>query len=361
MRAIVQDEYGDVEVLRVEEVHRPQPGPKQVLIHVRAAGVDPGVWHVMAGQPVGVRPAFGVRRPRERIRGADVAGVIEAVGSDVTEFAIGDQVFGVARGSYADFALASSEKGLARKPQSLSFPEAAVVPISGCTALQALRAGGVAAGKRILILGASGGVGSFAVQLAKAYGAHVTGVASTGKLDFVRDLGADEVLDYTRQDPVDGARRFDLILDTGGNRPLRTLQRALAPQGTLVIVGGEGGRGLLGGFDRAMLRAPIVDAHAAEAARADGRHKPRGSRDADGVPRVRPAAAAAGAHLPARAGAGCDPLPARGPGSGQGGGDALTPTQWAVSTSFRPITQPTRPSRRSTLITDAGSPPKIIA
>lgn len=258
MRAIVQDKYGDADVLRLEEVERPEPGRKQVLIRVRAAGVDPSVWHIMAGQPIGVRPAFGVRKPRQRTRGADVAGIVEAVGPEVDRFAPGDEVFGVASGSFADFALASSEKGLAHKPAGLSFAEAAVIPISGCTALQGLRAGGVAASTRVLVLGASGGVGSFATQLAKAFGAHVTGVASTSKLDLVRDLGADEVLDYTQQDPVDGTRRFDLILDTGGNRPLRKLRRALAPNGTLVIVGGEGGRGLLGGFERAMLGAPAL-------------------------------------------------------------------------------------------------------
>jgi NADPH:quinone reductase-like Zn-dependent oxidoreductase len=264
MRAIVQDKYGDADVLRLEEIDRPEPGPEQVLVRVLAAGVDPGVWHIMAGQPYGVRPAFGVRKPRERVRGADVAGVVEAVGSDVTRFAPGDEVFGVGTGTYADFALAP-EKGLALKPAGLSFPEAAVVAISGCTALQGVRdAGGLTAGQRVLVLGASGGVGSFAVQIAKALGAHVTGVASTGKLDFVRSLGADEVLDYTREDPTDGSRRFDLILDTGGNRPLRQLRRALTPKGTLVIVGGEGGRGLLGGFDRAMLRAPLMSLFASQ-------------------------------------------------------------------------------------------------
>lgn len=258
MRAIVQDEYGDADVLRLEELEPPKPGPKQVLIRVRAAGVDPGVWHVMAGQPVGVRPAFGLRRPRQRTRGSDVAGIIEAVGPEVTRFAPGDEVFGVASGSFADFALASSEKGLAHKPAGLSYAESAVIPISGCTALQGLRTGGVAPGSRVLVIGASGGVGSFATQLAKAFGAHVTGVASTGKLDFVRNLGADEVLDYTDQDPVDGTGRFDVILDTGGNRPLRKLRRALTPGGTLVIVGGEAGRGLLGGFERAMIGAPVL-------------------------------------------------------------------------------------------------------
>jgi NADPH:quinone reductase-like Zn-dependent oxidoreductase len=258
MRAIVQDRYGDADVLHLEEVERPEPGRKQVLIRVRAAGVDPGVWHIMAGRPLGLRPAFGLRGPRQRTRGTDVAGIVEAVGPEVTGFAPGDEVFGVAAGSFADFTLASSEKGLAHKPAGVSFAEAAVIPISGSTALQGLRAGGVAAGTRVLVLGASGGVGSFAVQVAKVSGAHVTGVASTNKLDLVRDLGADEVLDYTQQDPVDGTRHYDLILDTGGNRPLRKLRRALAPEGTLVIVGGEGGRGLLGGFERAMLGAPTL-------------------------------------------------------------------------------------------------------
>lgn len=258
MRAIVQDRYGDTEVLRLEEVERPEPGREQVLIRVRAAGVDPSVWHVMAGRPLGVRPAFGIRGPRQRTRGTDVAGIVEAVGPGVTRFAPGDEVFGVAAGSFADFTLASSEKGLALKPAGVSFAEAAVIPISGCTALQGLRAGGLAAGTRVLVLGASGGVGSFAVQLAKVVGAHVTGVASANKLDLVSDLGADEVLDYTRQDPVDGTRRYDLILDTGGNRPLRELRRALTAKGSLVIVGGEGGRGLLGGFERAMLAAPAL-------------------------------------------------------------------------------------------------------
>jgi NADPH:quinone reductase-like Zn-dependent oxidoreductase len=258
MRAIVQDQYGEADVLRLEEIERPEPGPGKVLVRVRAAGVDPGVWHVMAGRPVGVRPAMGLRRPRQRVRGADVAGVVETVGEGVTRFRPGDEVFGVGNGSYADFTLVA-EKNLALKPAGLSFAEAAVVPVSGTTALQAIRrAGGIRAGEHVLVLGASGGVGAFAVQLAKADGAHVTGAASTAKLGFVRELGADDVLDYTREDPTDGSRRFHLILDMGGNRPLRRLRRALPPNGTLVIVGGEGGRGPLGGFERAMVGAPLL-------------------------------------------------------------------------------------------------------
>ena len=258
MKAIVQDTYGEADVLRLEEIERPEPGPGEVLVRVRAAGVDPGVWHLMAGMPYMVRLAFGIRTPKHRTRGADVAGIVEAVGPDVAGFTPGDEVFGEGSGTFAEFALVPA-KSLAIKPSNIGFAEAAVVPISGTTALQGLRdIGGIQAGQHVLILGASGGVGSFAVQLAKAFGARVTAVASTAKLDFVRSLGADEVLDYTREDPADGARRFHLILDTGGNRPLRRLRKALAPDGTLVIVGGEGGGRILGGFDRAMFRAPIV-------------------------------------------------------------------------------------------------------
>jgi NADPH:quinone reductase-like Zn-dependent oxidoreductase len=258
MKAIVQDRYGDADVLRLQEIDRPEPGPGQVLVRVCTAGVDPGVWHLMAGLPYAVRLGFGLRKPKACTRGADVAGVVEAVGPDVAGFTPGDEVFGEGEGTFAEFALVPA-KSLAPKPANLNFAEAAVVPISGTTALQCLRdAGGIQAGQHVLILGASGGVGSFAVQLAKAFGARVTAVASTAKLDFVRSLGADEVLDYTREDPTDGSRRFHLILDTGGNRPLKRLRRALAPNGTLVIVGGEGGGSILGGFDRAMLRAPLL-------------------------------------------------------------------------------------------------------
>jgi NADPH:quinone reductase-like Zn-dependent oxidoreductase len=258
MRAIVQDGYGDTDVLRLEDIEPPVPGPGEVLVRVRAAGVDPGVWHLMAGLPYAVRLGFGLRRPKVRTRGADVAGVVEAVGPDVAGFAPGDEVFGEGGGTFAEFALVPAT-ALARKPANVGFAEAAVVPISGTTALQGLRdSGGIEAGQHVLVLGASGGVGSFAVQLAKSFGARVTAVASTGKLEFVRSLGADDVIDYTREDPVDGSRRFHLILDTGGNRSLRRLRTALAPNGTLVIVGGKGGGRITGGFDRAMLRAPLL-------------------------------------------------------------------------------------------------------
>lgn len=191
----------------------------------------------------------------------DVAGVVEAVGPDVTRFRPGDEVYGNCSGSFAEYACAK-EGSLAPKPAGLSFEQAAAVPVSACTALGAVRdSGQVKAGQRVLVLGASGGVGSFAVQVAKAYGAHVTGVCSTTKTDLVRSLGADEVLDYTRQDPVDGTHRYDVILDIAGNRPISRLRRALTPRGTLAIVGGEGGGNWIGGNQRqlgAMLLTPFV-------------------------------------------------------------------------------------------------------
>ncbi|MER5417647.1 NAD(P)-dependent alcohol dehydrogenase [Streptomyces virginiae] len=261
MKAIVQDVYGPPEVLRMEEMERPVPRRREVLVRVRAAGVDQGVWHLMAGLPYAVRAVSGLRTPRSRVRGMDVAGVVEAVGPDVTRFRPGDEVYGNCSGSFAEYACAK-EGSLAPKPAGLSFEQAAAVPVSACTALGAVRdSGQVKAGQRVLVLGASGGVGSFAVQVAKAYGAHVTGVCSTTKTDLVRSLGADEVLDYTRQDPIDGTHRYDVILDIAGNRPISRLRRALTPRGTLAIVGGEGGGNWIGGNQRqlgAMLLTPFV-------------------------------------------------------------------------------------------------------
>ncbi|THA86357.1 NAD(P)-dependent alcohol dehydrogenase [Streptomyces sp. A0592] len=261
MKAIVQDVYGPPEVLRIEEVDRPVPGRGEVLIRVRAAAVDQGVWHLMAGMPYAVRAVTGLRRPRTRVRGMDVAGVVEAVGQDVSRFRPGDEVYGNCHGSFAEYARAK-EGTLAPKPRGIGFEEAATVPVSGCTALNAVRdSGQVTAGQRVLVLGASGGVGSFAVQVAKAYGAHVTGVCSGAKADLVRSLGADEVVDYAQEDPVDGSRRYDVILDIAGNRPLSRLRRALTPRGILVIVGGEGGGNWIGGNQRqlgALLLSPFV-------------------------------------------------------------------------------------------------------
>lgn len=245
MRAIVQVGYGTADVLRLAERPRPTVGDQEVLLRVQAAGLDRGTWHLMAGHPYAVRPAVGLRRPRQPVPGRDAAGTVVAVGALVTRFAVGDEVFGVAPGSFAEYAVAPEAK-LAHKPAGLSFAQAAVVPISGGSALQALDAGRVQAGQEVLVNGASGGVGSYAVQLAKAAGATVTGVAGPAKLDFVRSLGADRVLDHTRDDFAAGDRHYDVILDIGGNPSLARLRRALTPTGTAVFVGGEGAGRLTG-------------------------------------------------------------------------------------------------------------------
>jgi NADPH:quinone reductase-like Zn-dependent oxidoreductase len=253
MRAIVQESYGTVDVLRMAEIDRPVIGAGDVLVRVHAAGLDRGTWHCMTGQPYLMRVmGFGFRAPKNPVPGLDVAGTVVAVGSGVTRFDVGDEVFGISRGSFADYAVAQEDK-LAPKPPSLTFEQAAVVPVSALTAIQGLRdAGHVEAGQKVLVIGASGGVGTYAVQLAKAFGAEVTGVCSTAKLDLVRAIGADHVLDYTQEDFADGTQRYDLILDIGGNSRLSRLRRALAPRGTLVIVGGEAGGRWTGGFGRSL-------------------------------------------------------------------------------------------------------------
>jgi NADPH:quinone reductase-like Zn-dependent oxidoreductase len=258
MQAIVQDRYGGPEVLELQEIDRPVPTGDQVLARVRAAGLHRGDWHVMTGLPYLLRAiGFGLGRPKARVRGMNLAGRVEAVGPDVTRFRPGDEVFGWADGTFAEYALAPQGQ-LAAKPATISFEQAAVVPITGFAALQAVRdVGEVQPGQTVLVIGAAGGVGSFAVQLAKAFGAQVTGVASTGQLELVRSIGADEVIDYTRQDVTDGTRRWDLVLDTAGHRSLSRLRRALTPRGTLVIVGSEGRGRWLGGFDR-NLRAVVL-------------------------------------------------------------------------------------------------------
>jgi len=258
MKAIVQDVYGNSEVLQLREIPLPTPGEKEVLIRVRAAGVDQGVWHLMTGRPYLIRLfGFGLKKPKVPVRGREVAGVVEGVGAGVTRFQPGDEVFGTCEGSFAEFVCAK-EKFVAAKPTNLTFEEAAVAPISAVTALQAVRdAGQVSTGQKVLIIGAGGGVGSFAVQVAKAFGAEVTGVCSTGKVELVRSLGADHVIDYTRDDFSRAGLQYDVILDTAGNRPLSVLRKALTPRGTLVIVGGEGGGNLTGGFERSM-GAPLV-------------------------------------------------------------------------------------------------------
>lgn len=258
MRAIVQDRYGSADVMHLARVPRPQIAQDEVLVQVRAAGLDRGTWHMMTGQPYLLRVlGFGFRAPRNRVPGLDVAGTVVAVGSAVTRFSPGDEVFGISRGSFAEYA-AVRERKLARKPANLTFDQAAAVPISAGTALQALTdAGKVRRGQRVLIIGASGGVGTYAVQLAKAFETEVTGVCSTAKLDMVRSLGADHVIDYTSQDFADGIHKYDLILDIAGNSSLARLRSALAPTGTIVIVGGEEGGKWTGGFGRS-LRAPLL-------------------------------------------------------------------------------------------------------
>jgi NADPH:quinone reductase-like Zn-dependent oxidoreductase len=257
MKAIVQDVYGSPEVLNLREIDKPDVGDDETLVRVHAAGVDRGVWHLMTGLPYLARLAFGLRAPKNPVLGMDVAGVVEAVGKNVTRFRPGDEVFGVGKGTFAEYACAPEDK-LAPKPENLTFEQAAVVAISGLTALQGLREHGrVEPGQEVLIVGASGGVGTFAVQIAKALGAHVTGVCSPTKLDIVRSIGADQVIDYTREDFADGGRRWDVILDIGGSSSLKRLRRTLTPQGTLVIVGGEGGGRWLGVVNR-LLRAHLL-------------------------------------------------------------------------------------------------------
>jgi len=242
MEAIVQDRYGPADVLELRDVEQPRIGDDEVLVRVHAAGVDRAVAHLMTGRPRLVRlMGFGLRRPKAPTPGTGLAGRVEAVGKDVTRFQPGDEVYGTGEGAFAEYARAKDAK-LAPKPVNVTFEQAAVVPHGGFTALEALRdKGKVKEGQSVLIVGASGAVGTAAVQLAKAFGAEVTGVCSTAKVDLVRSLGADHVVDYTRDDLADGTSRYDLILDVGGNSPISRLRRALTRTGTLVIVGGEGG------------------------------------------------------------------------------------------------------------------------
>lgn len=262
MRAVIQDAYGSADVLRLDRIAVPSPGEGDVLVRIDAAGVDRGTAHLMHGTPYLIRAlGFGLRAPRQPVPGLDLSGTVVAVGPGVTRFAAGDTVFGIGRGTLAEYALAREDK-LASAPARLDPAQAAVTAVSGLTALQALTdVGGARSGQRVLIVGASGGVGTFAVQIAAAFGAEVTGVCSAGKADMVRGLGAAQVVDYAREDFADGRRTYDLVLDIGGNAPLRRLRRALTPRGTLVIVGGEEGGRWIGGVDRqlrALALSPFV-------------------------------------------------------------------------------------------------------
>ncbi|HYT12136.1 MAG TPA: NAD(P)-dependent alcohol dehydrogenase [Candidatus Nitrosopolaris sp.] len=257
MKAIIRDAYGSVDVLRLADIDQSVAGDADVLVRVHAAGVDQGVWHLMTGTPYVMRLAgFGIRAPKNPLLGYDVAGRVEAVGAQVTEFQTGQEVFGTCRGSFAEYAVARPDR-LLSKPDNVSFEQAAAVPISGYAALQAVRQhGGVRPGQRVLIIGAGGGVGTLAVQIAKAEGAEVTGVCSGSKTELVRSVGADHVIDYTREDFADGRNRYDVILDIAGNRSLSELRRALTQRGTLVIVGGEDAGNWLG--VRRQLRAAAL-------------------------------------------------------------------------------------------------------
>lgn len=246
MTAVVHDRYGTSDVVRIARVGIPRPGSDDVLVRVHAAGVDRGTEHLLTGKPYAVRLATGLRRPKNPVLGRDVAGTVVEVGASVTGFAPGDEVYGIAPGSFAEYAVAPAHK-LAHKPAHLTFAQAAVVPVSACTALQALTdVGRVEPGQKVLVIGASGGVGSYAVQLAKTFGAEVTAVASGVKSGFVAGLGADHVLAYERDDFADGTRRYDLILDIGGGSSPTRLRRALEPRGTVVFVGSENGGSLTG-------------------------------------------------------------------------------------------------------------------
>lgn len=260
MKAIVQDEYGSADVLMLREIEQPEVGDAEVRIQVVAAAVDRGAWHLMTGVPYLMRIlGVGLRAPKARVPGTKCAGYVDAVGKDATRFEPGDAVYGTCRGAFAEYACAREDQ-LAPKPGSITFEQAAGVPHGGFAALQALRDHGkVRPGQKVLIVGASGAVGSMAVQLAKAFDADVTGVCSTAKVDMVRELGADRVVDYTKEDFVDGSR-YDLILDVGGSSPLSRLRRALTPRGTLVIVGGEGGGSFtgVGRQLRAIVLSPFV-------------------------------------------------------------------------------------------------------
>ncbi len=260
MKAIVQDHYGTSDQLALSELPDPVPGPGEVLVRVAAAGVDRGTWHAMTGLPLLARLGLGLRRPKDRIPGRDVSGTVVALGDGITTHAIGDAVYGTARGSFAELAVLPLTR-MARCPSTITLEEAAAVPVSGLTALQALRAGKVGSGDRVLVIGASGGVGTFAVQLAVDLGAEVDAVCGPAKADLVRTLGAQRVIDHTTT-PLDGlGERYDAVIDIAGHRSLKVLRGLLTERGALVVVGSEGGGRWLGGLERsvgAALLSPFV-------------------------------------------------------------------------------------------------------
>jgi NADPH:quinone reductase-like Zn-dependent oxidoreductase len=261
MKAVVFESYGPADVLDPRELYMPTVGNDEVLLRVHAASVNPLDWHRMRGEPYFMRMSEGLAKPKNPGLGADVAGRVEAIGRDVTQVQPGDEVFGMSTGTLAEY-VRVSEEAVARKPANATFEEAAAVPVAGLTALQGLRdKGGIQAGQQVLINGAAGGVGTFAVQIAKSFGAEVTGVCSTPNVELVRSIGADDVVDYTREDFTRSGKRYDLVFDAVANRSLSALRRVLKPEGTLVWVGAakgrSGGRPMLR-FARAMLMGRFV-------------------------------------------------------------------------------------------------------
>jgi NADPH:quinone reductase-like Zn-dependent oxidoreductase len=264
MKAVVYSNYGSPDVLEIRDVKKPVPNDDQVLIKVRAASINPLDWHFIEGTPYIMRIGVGLRKPKDPRLGVDMSGQVEAVGKNVTQFKPGDEVFGGRNGAFAEYVCARADRAIVLKPANLTFEQAACVPIAAITALQGLRdKGKIQPGQKVLINGASGGVGTFAVQIAKTFGADVTGVCSTRNLDLVRSLGADHVIDYTKEDFTKGEQRYDLILDNVGNQPLSGFRRALQPKGICVMIGGGGPNdgGLIGPMARpvkALLMSPFV-------------------------------------------------------------------------------------------------------
>jgi NADPH:quinone reductase-like Zn-dependent oxidoreductase len=259
MKAIVHDQYGSPDALELREIDRPVVEHDEVLIRVRAAGANPGDWHFTRGEPYVMRLQSGLGTPKNPVRGLDVAGRVEAVGESVTKFQPGDEVFGEGSGTFAEYACAEEGK-LVQKPTSLSFEHAAAVPVAAVTALQGLRdEGDLRPGQRVLVNGASGGVGTFAVQIAKSLGAEVTGVCSTRNVEMVRSIGADHVVDYTQENFTRSGQQYDLVFDLVGNHSLSALRRALTPNGTLVLGAGSGGPwfGPLGTVLKAFVTSPF--------------------------------------------------------------------------------------------------------
>ncbi|WAZ25787.1 NAD(P)-dependent alcohol dehydrogenase [Streptomyces cinnabarinus] len=263
MKAVTQDRYGSADALAFQEVQRPEPGPGEVLVRVHAASVNAYDWHFLHGDPKVARPMMGWRGPKARIRGRDFAGVVEAVGGGVADLKPGDEVFGEADGAFAEYVCAPDDS-VGPKPANLTFEQAAAIPLAGNTALIGVRdVAAVQPGQTLLVNGASGGVGTFAVQLGKAYGAEVTAVCSARNTDLARSLGADRVIDYAREDFTRAGRRYDVVLDLVGNHSLTAFRRALTPSGTLVLSGGgvyEGGSllGPMGLFLKRRLMAPFA-------------------------------------------------------------------------------------------------------